>query len=77
MTMKDRIRNHYLINFVDHKSKYFRVILSRTVDAAAKKVGNSLVLIEKLFECRIHVARTNGGGEYANVGLVCKKTGVA
>ena len=77
MTPKDRHGNRYLVNFVDHKSNYCRVFLAPTKDRAAKKFEHFLVFFEKRFNCRIHVLRTDGGGEYQNVDLFCKRTGVA
>eukprot|EP00644_Phytophthora_capsici_P012595 jgi/Phyca11/112904/e_gw1.23.435.1 len=66
-----------MVNFVDHKSNYCRVFLARTKDAAAKQFEHFLAFFEKRFDCRIHVLRTDSGGEYQNVDLFCKKTGVA
>ncbi|GAB9477897.1 unnamed protein product, partial [Globisporangium polare] len=77
MTPTDRLGNRYLVNFVDHKSNYCRVFLAKTKDAAAKKFEHFLVFFEKRFDCRVHVLRTDGGGEYQNVDLFCKNTGVA
>ncbi|POM66265.1 Mitochondrial Carrier (MC) Family, partial [Phytophthora palmivora] len=77
MTPRDRLGNRYMINFVDHKSNYCRVFLAKTKDAAAKLFEHFLVFFEKRFDCRIHVLRTDSGGEYQNVDLFCKKTGVA
>ena len=77
MTPKDRLHNRYLVNFVDHKSNYCRVFLAPTKDKAAKKFEHFLAFFERQFDCRIHVLRTDGGGEYANVDLFCKRTGVA
>ncbi|KAG6617461.1 Integrase catalytic core protein [Phytophthora cinnamomi] len=42
-----------------------------------KTTFDFLVFFEKRFDCRIHVLRTDSGGEYQNVDLFCKKTGVA
>ncbi|KAE9174481.1 hypothetical protein PF004_g26649 [Phytophthora fragariae] len=77
MTPKDRLGNRYMINFVDFKSNYCRVFLARTKDAAAKLFEHFLVYFEKEFDCKIHVLRTDSGGEYENVDLFCKRTGVA
>ena len=77
MTPKDRLNNRYMINFVDHKSNYCRVFLARTKDAAAKKFIDFLIFFEKKFNCRVHILRTDSGGEYQNVDLFCKKSGVA
>uniref|UniRef100_A0AAV1UJY9 GAG-pre-integrase domain-containing protein n=1 Tax=Peronospora matthiolae TaxID=2874970 RepID=A0AAV1UJY9_9STRA len=38
MALQDRLGNLHLVNFVDHKSNYCRVFLSRTKDAAAKQL---------------------------------------
>ncbi|KAE9302953.1 hypothetical protein PF001_g13775 [Phytophthora fragariae] len=77
MTPRDRLNNRYMVNFVDHYSNYCRVFLARTKDAAAKQFEHFLVFFEKQFNCRIHVLRTDSGGEYQNVDLFCKQTGVA
>ena len=76
MTPRDRLGNRYLVNFVDHKSNYCRIFLARAKDVAAKQFEAFLVFFEKRFNCRIHVLRTDGGGEYANLDLFCKRTGV-
>ena len=77
LTPADRLGNRYLIDFIDYKTNYCRVFLAQTKDAAANKFENFLVLFERRFECRIAVLRTDGGGEYQNVDLFCKSTGVA
>ena len=77
MTPKDQLGNRYLVNFIDHKSNYCRVFLVTTKDKAAKKFDHFLEFFERRFNCRIHVLRKDGGGEYANVDLFCKSTGVA
>ncbi|OWZ22783.1 putative mitochondrial protein [Phytophthora megakarya] len=74
MTPKDRLNNRYMIIFVDHKTNYCRIFLTRTKDAAAKQFEGFLVYFEKTFDCRIHVLRTDSGGEYQKVDLFCKKT---
>ena len=51
--------------------------LAKTKDVAAKQFKHFLVYFEKLFEFRIHVLRTDSGGENENIDLTCKKTGVA
>uniref|UniRef100_A0AAV1UG44 Integrase catalytic domain-containing protein n=1 Tax=Peronospora matthiolae TaxID=2874970 RepID=A0AAV1UG44_9STRA len=73
----DQLDNRYLVNIIDYKSTYCRVFLAHTKDAAAKQFEAFLVLCEKLFGVKIHVLRTNGGGRYASLYLVCKRTGVA
>ena len=77
MTPRDRWGNRYLVNFVDHKYNYCRTFLARTKDAAAKQFEAFLVHFEKRFGFRIHLLRTDGGGEYANIDLFRKRTGVA
>ena len=77
MTPRDRLGNRYMINFVDHKSNYVKIFLARTKDQAAKSFENFLVFFEKRFNCRVHVLRTDSGGEYANVDLFCQTSGVA
>ncbi|KAE9304102.1 hypothetical protein PR003_g21832 [Phytophthora rubi] len=77
MTPRDRLNNEYMINFADHYTSYCRVFLVPTKDAAAKQFEHFLESFEKQFNCRIHVLRTDSGGEYQNVDLFCKKTGVA
>ncbi|KAE9318002.1 hypothetical protein PF008_g18608 [Phytophthora fragariae] len=44
------------------------------MDAAAKLFEYFLVYFEKEFDCKIHVLRTDSGGEYENVDLFCKRT---
>ena len=67
MTPQDRLGNRYMVNFIDHKSNYCRVLLARTKDAEAKQFRAFLVHFERLFGSKVHVLRTDGGGEYANV----------
>ena len=76
MTPQNRLGNRYIVSFIDHKSNYCRVFLARTKDAAAKQFEAFLVHFEKLFGFKVHVLRTDGDGEYANVDLSCKRTGV-
>ncbi|OWZ05868.1 LOW QUALITY PROTEIN: hypothetical protein PHMEG_00021959 [Phytophthora megakarya] len=50
-------------------------------ETSCKRTSNKafehfLVYFEKRFNCRIHVLRTNGGKEYANVDLFCRATRV-
>ena len=51
--------------------------MAKTKDQAAKKFEHFLTFFEKRFSCRIRVLRTDGGGEYQNVDLFCKRAGVA
>ena len=69
MTPQDRLCNRYLVNFIYHKNNYCRVFLARTNDATAKQFEAFLVHFEKIFGFKIHVLRTDGGGEYSNVDL--------
>lgn len=50
--------------------------MAKRKDLAAKKLENFLFEFEKRFGCRVHVLRTDGGGEYRNVDLFCKDNGV-
>ena len=43
---------------------------------AATKFQDFLTYFEKQFDCKIHVLRTDGGAEYRNVDIFCKKEGV-
>lgn len=77
MNPKERLQNRYFVNFVDHKSNYCRVFLAPTAEKSTKKLEHFLDFFERQFDCQVHVLRTDGGGEYANVDLFCKRTGVA
>uniref|UniRef100_A0AAV1U784 Integrase catalytic domain-containing protein n=1 Tax=Peronospora matthiolae TaxID=2874970 RepID=A0AAV1U784_9STRA len=72
-----RLGNRYLFSFIDQKSNYCRVFLARTKNAAVKQFEAFLVHCEKRFGFKVHVLRTDGGGVYDNVDLLCKRTGVA
>ncbi|KAE9046861.1 hypothetical protein PR002_g1403 [Phytophthora rubi] len=76
MTPKDRLRNRYMVHFIDDKSNYYSVFLARAKDAAAKLFERFLVYFKKKFDCKIHTLRTESGGEYDNVDLFCKRTAV-
>ncbi|KAE8895634.1 hypothetical protein PF005_g191 [Phytophthora fragariae] len=77
ITPRDRRGNRYLVNFVDHKTNYCRIVLAKMKDQAAKYFEDFLIYFEKRFECKVHVLRTEGGAEYNNVDEFCKKSGVA
>ncbi|GMF15398.1 unnamed protein product [Phytophthora fragariaefolia] len=77
LTPRDHSGNRYLVNFVDHRSNYCRVFASKTKDEAARKFRDFLVFFEKRFSCKVHVLRTDGGGEYRTVELFCQQNGVA
>ncbi|KAG6617822.1 Integrase catalytic core protein [Phytophthora cinnamomi] len=76
MTPRDRHGNRYMINFVDHSSNYVRAFLAKNKVEATKKFEHFLVFFEKEYNCRIHVLRTDGGGECMNVEEFCRATGV-
>ncbi|KAE9118811.1 hypothetical protein PF007_g8791 [Phytophthora fragariae] len=69
LTPRDRLGNRYLVNFVDHRSKFCRVFAAKTKDEAARKFHDFLTFYKKRFSCKIHVLRTDGGGKYRTVGL--------
>ena len=60
-----------MVIFVDYKSNCVQVFLAKTKDAAANFFLIFLVYFEKRFDCKIHVLRTDSGGEYENVDLFC------
>jgi hypothetical protein len=74
MTPRDRSGNRYLVNFIDHPSNYCRVFAAKTKDKAARKFRYFLVFFEKSFTWKIHLLRTDGGGEYRTVDLFCQQT---
>uniref|UniRef100_A0AAV1TF73 Integrase catalytic domain-containing protein n=1 Tax=Peronospora matthiolae TaxID=2874970 RepID=A0AAV1TF73_9STRA len=76
ITPIDRHGNRYLVVFIDYKSNYVRVFAARQKNAAAEVFKNFQAWFENEFNCRIHVLRTDGGGEYELVSLFCKQTGV-
>ena len=77
MTPRDRLGTRYLVNFVDHRSNYCRVFLAKSKDVAALKFKHFLASFEREFNCRIHVLRTDGGGEYKTLDMFRKATGVS
>uniref|UniRef100_A0AAV1THS5 Integrase catalytic domain-containing protein n=1 Tax=Peronospora matthiolae TaxID=2874970 RepID=A0AAV1THS5_9STRA len=77
MTPRDRLGNRFLVYFIAHRSNYFCVFLAKTKDVAALKFKHFLVQFEREFDCKIHVLRTDGGGEYKNLDVFCKATGVS
>ena len=76
MTPIDRNKNRYMVNFIDHASNYCRVFVAKTKDQAAKMFEQFLVYFKRMFNCKVHVLLTDGGGEYKCVDLFCKSTGV-
>ena len=53
------------------------MVLAKSKDVAALKFKHFLVSFEREFNCRIHVLRTYGGGEYKTLDMFCKATGVS
>ena len=45
MTLKDRLGNRYLVNFIFHKPNYFRVFLDPKKDKSEKKFGHILAFL--------------------------------
>nr|CCA18617.1 copialike retrotransposable element putative [Albugo laibachii Nc14] len=76
ITPKDRRGNRYLVVFIEYKSNYVREFAARRKNAAAKMFEHVLAWFENESNCRIHVLRTDGAGEYKVVSLFCKQTGV-
>uniref|UniRef100_A0AAV1T174 Polyprotein n=1 Tax=Peronospora matthiolae TaxID=2874970 RepID=A0AAV1T174_9STRA len=77
MTPRDMLGNRYMVNFIDHQTNYCRILLAKVKDAAAQKFKHFMAFFERQFNCRIHVLRTDGGGEYKTLELFCKDTGIA
>ena len=75
LNSKDQLDKRYMINLVDNKSRYCRVIIACTKDATAKRFEQFLTFLEKLSECaRFYM---NSGGEKQIVDLFCKNFDVA
>ena len=74
---RDRLGNRNLVNFIGYRFKYCRVFLAKTKDAAARKFKHFLAAFQRQFKCRIHVLRTDGGGEYKTLDVPCKSTGAS
>ena len=77
MTIRDRLENTYMVNFIDHRSSYCRIFMSKSKDAAASKFKLFMGNCEHEFNCRIHVLRTDGGGEYKTLDFFCSSEGVS
>jgi len=77
VTPRDRLRNRFMVNFIDHRSNYCRIFLAKTKDVAALKFKHFMAFFERQFNCRGHVLRTDGGGEYKPLDLFCEQTGIA
>jgi len=76
LTPKSRLGNRYMVNFVVFQSNYCHVLLTRTKDAVANLFEPFLVFFEKESDYKVQVLRTDSRGEYDNVDLFCKRTGV-
>jgi len=77
VTPKDRLGNRYMVNFIDYRSNHCRIFLAKTKDVATLKFKHFLAFFERQFNCRIHVLRMDGGGEYKPLDLFCEQTGIA
>uniref|UniRef100_A0AAV1UAP1 LAGLIDADG endonuclease n=1 Tax=Peronospora matthiolae TaxID=2874970 RepID=A0AAV1UAP1_9STRA len=77
MNPHDRLSNLYLANFIDHGSNYCRVFLTKSKGVAALKFKHFSYNSNVSLNCKIHVLRMNGGGEYKNLDVFCKETGVS
>ncbi|OWZ22593.1 LOW QUALITY PROTEIN: hypothetical protein PHMEG_0002670 [Phytophthora megakarya] len=65
--------NWYLVNFVNHKSNYCRIFLTKTKGQAGMHFEHFLIHFEKLFLCKVHVLRTDGGAKYNNTAGVTRQ----
>ncbi|KAE9035792.1 hypothetical protein PR002_g7384 [Phytophthora rubi] len=77
MTPRGRLGDRYMVNFIDHRTNYCKIVLAKTKDVAAQKFKHFMVFFERQFHCRIHELHTDGGGEYKTLDLFCKDTGIA
>ncbi|OWZ16252.1 LOW QUALITY PROTEIN: hypothetical protein PHMEG_0009977 [Phytophthora megakarya] len=77
ITPMDRHKNRYMINFIGHKSTFCRIFVARTKAKAADKFKYFMVYFERVFNVRVHVLRTDGGGEYKLLDVFCAQTGIA
>ncbi|GMF59484.1 unnamed protein product [Phytophthora fragariaefolia] len=76
MSPADREGNRCTVNFIDHNTNYCRIFVARKKGQAAKMFEQFLVYFERRFNCKVHVLRTDGGGEYRNVDLFCQSNGI-
>uniref|UniRef100_A0AAV1V1Z5 Uncharacterized protein n=1 Tax=Peronospora matthiolae TaxID=2874970 RepID=A0AAV1V1Z5_9STRA len=76
MTPRDRLGNRYMVNFIDHRSSYCRIFLAKSKNAAALKFKLFMANFEREFNCKVHVLRTDGGGEYKTLDIFCSSEGV-
>ena len=76
LTPKDRLGNRsYLTSSTT--SRTTAAFLARTTDKAAKRFEDFVLFFERMFKCKLHILRTDGGGEYMNVDLFCQRTEIA
>ena len=66
-----------MVNFIDHRSSNCRIFLAKSKDAAASKFKLFMASFEREFNCKIHVLRTDGGGEYKTPDFFCSSEGVS
>ncbi|POM58937.1 Mitochondrial Carrier (MC) Family [Phytophthora palmivora] len=69
MTPRDRLGNRYMVNFIDHRTNYCRIVLAKTKDVAAQQFKRFMAFFERQFNYRIHVLRADGEGEYQTLDL--------
>ena len=77
MTPRDSLVDLYRTNIIGRRTNYCRVFLAKFKDVAAQKFKHFMAFFERQFNCRIHVLRTDGGGEYRTLDLFSKDTGIA
>lgn len=65
-----------MIDFAAHASNYRRVLVARKKEFAARMFEHCYTFFERSLDCKVHILRTDGGGEYRNVDMFCKPTGV-
>lgn len=76
ITPRDRRGNRFMVNFIEHRSNYCRAFVAKTKDQAARMFEEFLLQFEKEFNVRVHVLRSDGGGEYMNIDLFCRTQGI-
>ena len=68
MTPRDRFGNSYMVYFVSHCTNFWRLFLAKSKDVAVQKFKPFMAFIERHFDSRMHVLRTDGGEEYRTLG---------
>ena len=61
MSLLERLGNHYIVNFADHRTSYCWVFLKKRKDFAYQNSKHFMDFFASQFNCRIHVLRTDGG----------------